>query len=294
MAGAVSRARGAIVTGGSRGLGLEMAFALARSGVSVLAAAHIEDDFAACRARAKAEGLDDKLFWQLADLRSAADCALIVERAQAQCGQTDILVNNAGLTLTFVAPDLYTRTTPRRFYESSDTILQAVYATNVVAPEMLAAKVAPDMVTRGWGRIINVTTMLSTMERSGFAPYGSSKAALEMASSVWAADLKDTGVTVNILNPGGGANTLGIAAQMRQASSEGRVPRLVEAHEMVPPLLWLTSDAADGVNGWRFDANLWDSAMPAAEAAQAAGRPAGFLLKDKAALSSALSTSLPA
>lgn len=138
MAGAASQARGAIVTGGSRGLGLEMAFALARSGVSVLAAAHIEDGFVACRAR-------------------------------------------------------------------------------------------------GWGRIINVTTMLSTMERSGFAPYGSSKAALEMASSVWAADLKETGVTVNILNPAGGANTLGIAA----------------------------------------------------EAAQAAGRPAGFLLKDQAALDQA-------
>lgn len=288
MAGAASKAGGAIVTGGSRGLGLEMAFALARSGVSVLSAAHIEDDFAACQARAKAEGLDGKMFWQLADLRNAGDCARIVQRAQEQCGQVDILVNNAGLTLTFVAPDLYTRASPRRFYESSDDVLQSVYATNVVAPEMLAAKVAPDMVARGWGRIINVTTMLSTMERTGFAPYGSSKAALEMASSVWAADLKDTGVTVNILNPGGGANTLGIAAEMRKASSEGRVPKLVEAHEMAAPLLWLTSQAADGVNGWRFDANLWDSAKPAAEAAQAAGRPAGFLLKDKAALPASL------
>jgi hypothetical protein len=45
---------------------------------------------------------------------------------------------------------------------------------------------------------------------------------------------------------------------------------------MVPPLLWVVSPAADTVNGWRFDANLWDPASPRAEAARRAGRPAGF------------------
>ena len=59
---------------------------------------------------------------------------------------------------------------------------------------------------------------------------------------------------------------------------EGRAPRLVEPEEMVPPLLYVVSREADGVNGWRFDANLWDTALPPAEAARRAGRPAGFEL----------------
>ena len=72
------------------------------------------------------------------------------------------------------------------------------------------------------------------------------------------------------------ANTPGMADEMRTMSREGRAPRLVEPEEMVPPLLWVVSRAADNVNGYRFDANLWDPSLPAAEAARRAGRPAGF------------------
>jgi 3-oxoacyl-[acyl-carrier protein] reductase len=67
-----------------------------------------------------------------------------------------------------------------------------------------------------------------------------------------------------------------MAEEMRRMSREGRAARLVEPEEMVPPLLYVVSRAADGVNGWRFDANLWDASLPPAEAARRAGRPAGF------------------
>src|SRR5260370_27630564 len=82
--------------------------------------------------------------------------------------------------------------------------------------------------------------------------------------------------TINIVNPGAGANTPGMADEMRAMSREGRAPRLVEPDEMVPPLLWVVSCEADTVNGYRFDANLWDPSLPPAEAALRAGRPAGF------------------
>jgi len=59
-------------------------------------------------------------------------------------------------------------------------------------------------------------------------------------------------------------------------SREGRAPRLVEPDEMVSPLLYVVSPAADKVNGWRFDANLWDASLPPTEAALRAARPAGF------------------
>ena len=134
------------------------------------------------------------------------------------------------------------------------------------------------MVERGWGRIVHVTTKLDTMNRPHTSPYGASKAALEMATEVWAKELAGTGVTANIVNPGAGANTPGMNQEMRDWSKEGRVPRLVEPDEMVPPLLYVVSPAADAVNGYRFDANTWDASLPPAEAARANGLPAGFEL----------------
>ena len=142
----------------------------------------------------------------------------------------------------------------------------------------MARRVAPPMVEQNWGRIVNVTTKLDTMNRPHTSPCGASKAALEMATEVWAKDAAGTGLTINIVNPGAGANTPGMADEMRAMSRDGRAPRLVEPHEMVPPLLYVVSEAANGVNGYRFDANAWDASLPAEEAASRAGRPAGFEL----------------
>ena len=86
-----------------------------------------------------------------------------------------------------------------------------------------------------------MTTKLDTMNRVGTHPYGASKAALEMATEVWAKDVEGTGLTINIVNPGAGANTPGMADEMRAMSREGRAPRLVEPDEMVPPLLYVVS-----------------------------------------------------
>ena len=133
------------------------------------------------------------------------------------------------------------------------------------------------MVERGWGRIVNVTTKLDTMNRIGTHPYGAAKAGLEMATEVWAKDAAGSGMTVNIVNPGAGANTPGMADEMREASAAGRVSRLVEPAEMEAPILFVASREADAVNGWRFDANLWDPSLPPREAAWLAGRPAGFV-----------------
>jgi 3-oxoacyl-[acyl-carrier protein] reductase len=116
------------------------------------------------------------------------------------------------------------------------------------------------------------------MNRPTSGPYGASKAALEMATEIWAQELAGTGVTVNILNPGAGAHTPGMATEASAASRAGRLPRFVEPEEMVPPLLWLVSPAADRVSGYRFDALSWDTALPPQEAARNIARKAGFEL----------------
>jgi 3-oxoacyl-[acyl-carrier protein] reductase len=259
-----------------------MALGLARAGHRVAAVGHIESDVDEMEAGAAAAGLGGRIWPIIADLREPAECDRVVAEARARFGAIDILVNNAGLTFTYIDPERYRRPTPQLFWEVGDEIVDNVIATNYLAADRLSRRVAPDMVARGWGRIVNVTTKLDTMNRLGTHPYGASKAALEMASEVWAKEVAGTGLTINIVNPGAGANTPGMADEMRQMSREGRAPRLVEPEEMVPPLLYVVSREADLVNGMRFDANAWDLTLAPAEAARKAGRPAGFVLHPQA------------
>ncbi|HTW73159.1 MAG TPA: SDR family oxidoreductase [Acetobacteraceae bacterium] len=270
--------RAAIVTGGLRGLGRAMSLGLARTGVRVFAVGHIESDIPEMRALAAANGAEENIACLVADIRKPAECDRTVAACIDRFGAVDILVNNAGLTFTYIAPDRFRRATPQKFWEISDEVIQNVMDTNFVAADQMTRRVAPRMVERGWGRIVNVTTKLSTMNMHGAMPYGASKAALEMATEVWAKELAGSGVTANIVNPGAGANTLGMAQEMRDRSAAGTVPRLVEPEEMVPPLLFVVSRAADRINGYRFDANTWDISLSPAEAARKEGRPAGFEL----------------
>jgi NAD(P)-dependent dehydrogenase (short-subunit alcohol dehydrogenase family) len=268
--------RVAIVTGGLRGLGRAMAFGLASAGHKVMAVGHIDTDVIEAERATVGSGFSGKVVPLVADLRQPADCDRVVAAAQREFGAVDILVNNAGLTFTYIDPARYRRPSMQRFWEVSDEIVENVIATNYLAADRLARRLAPHMIERSWGRIVNVTTKLDTMNRAGTCPYGASKAALEMATEVWAKEVEGTGLTINIVNPGAGANTPGMAEEMRAMSREGRAPRLVEPEEMVPPLLYVVSRDADTVNGWRFDANLWDPSLLPAEAARRAGRPAGF------------------
>ena len=275
--------RVAIVTGGLRGLGRAMAFGLAREGHYVAAVGHIDTDIAQVEAATAGANFSGRVLPLVADLRRPADCDRVVAMARERLGTAQILVNNAGLTFTTIDPARFRRNEPQKFWQVADEIVRAVIETNYIAADQMARRVAPRMVEEGWGRIINVTTKLDTMNRPHTSPYGASKAALEMATEVWAKEVEGTGLTINIINPGAGANTPGMAEEMRAMSREGRAPRLVEPEEMVPPLLYVVSREADSVNGWRFDANLWEASLPHHEAASRAGRPAGFEMHPQSA-----------
>jgi NAD(P)-dependent dehydrogenase (short-subunit alcohol dehydrogenase family) len=268
--------RVAIVTGGLRGLGRAMALGLAREGHNVVAVGHIDADVSEIEATVAGVNFTGGILPLVADLRRPADCDRVVAIARERFSAVNILVNNAGLTFTTIDPSRYRRAEPQKFWQVSDDIVRAVIETNYIAADQMARRVAPHMVEQGWGRIVNVTTKLDTMNRPHTSPYGASKAALEMATEVWAKEVEGTGLTINIVNPGAGANTPGMAEEMRTMSREGRAPRLVEPGQMVPPLLFVVSREAEGISGWRFDANLWDASLPPAEAARRAGRPAGF------------------
>jgi NAD(P)-dependent dehydrogenase (short-subunit alcohol dehydrogenase family) len=141
---------------------------------------------------------------------------------------------------------------------------------HTTAPLALANAVVPEMMRQGWGRIVNVTTSLGTMINPGFPTYGPSKAALEALSAIMAKDLDGTGVTVNVLVPGGITNT-----PMVSESGFDRA-KMIQPQVMVSPLLWLVSDAAAKVTGRRFLGVHWDSSLPPEQAAEKAGAPVAW------------------
>jgi NAD(P)-dependent dehydrogenase (short-subunit alcohol dehydrogenase family) len=132
----------------------------------------------------------------------------------------------------------------------------------------MARFAAEPMIRRGWGRIINVTTSFDTMLAAGLSAYGASKAGLEASSVAWAKDLERTGVTVNILVPGGPTDTPGFFPP-----GKPRPPMLLDPEIMGAPAAWLASPQSDGITGCRFIARDWDRKLPRACAHRPRGRP---------------------
>ena len=268
-----------IVTGGGRGLGRAMAFGLAEAGANVCAAAHIEEDLQSVAEEAADRSLPGRIVGQLADLRDAEACQEVFECTKDLFGSVYGLVNNAGLTFTYIAPGRYRRGYSKKFYELTDEIVQNVIDTNFVAADRMARLITPHLIAQGSGCIVNVTTMLKTMTKSTSSPYGPSKAALENASEIWVKDLEGTGVRVNILNPGGAANTPGFTTPEDREVSSKAVGGLVEAEKMKAPICWLMSDEASDVTGMRYDAWPWDETQDPAKEAARIGSPLGLTLK---------------
>jgi len=109
------------------------------------------------------------------------------------------------------------------------------------------------------------------MWRGGMQPYGGSKAANEAHLLAMAQELDGTGVTANVLVPGGAADT-----RMVSPASQPDRSKLISPDVMVAPLVWLCSDASDGVTGQRFIGTRWDEKLPPADAAKKAGTPAAW------------------
>jgi len=260
--------RGAIVTGGGRGLGRAMALGLACAGACVV--------ITAGRSREEIEGVareaePGRILPLAADVSDEAECARVVAEAAERLGRVDILVNNAGRGMRFVSKRFMSE--PTRFWETSPETWRMVIATNVNGPFYMTRAVVPAMLDRGWGRIVNVSMNHATMRRRGFSPYGPSKAALESETIIWAQDLAGTGVTVNALLPGGATRT----GMVPETIPEEIRRTLLEPEVVVPPLLWLASEATDGVTGQRFNASRWDSGVSEAAAAANAVEVAGWV-----------------
>jgi NAD(P)-dependent dehydrogenase (short-subunit alcohol dehydrogenase family) len=254
----------AIVTGAGSGIGRAIALGLLGAGIGV-AAVDCEprwlDELSGL-----ARDLPGRLTPIVADLAEAGACERAVRQAERALGPIEALVNNAGIGQGAVRSDQ--RRNPIRFWEITPEQWQRFLAVNATAPLLMARAVAPAMMAARKGRIVTVTTSLGTMIRPGYLLYGASKASAEAAAAVMAGDLAGTGVTVNVLVPGGMTDTR-IIPETELADRS----KLIRPEVMVPPLLWLLSDEAAGVTARRFLAVHWDTSLPAAQAAEKCGAP---------------------
>jgi NAD(P)-dependent dehydrogenase (short-subunit alcohol dehydrogenase family) len=261
----------AIVTGAGRGIGRSMALGLARAGANVVITAARNrreiDQVAEEAAKIPTAGAIRAM---LADVASEANCQRVVNDTLREFGGVHILVNNAGRGMRFVSEKFFD--TPTKFWETDTAVWQLIIATNVNGPFLMARAAAPHMMRQRWGRIINISINHETMRRPGFSPYGPSKAAVESETIIWAQDLAGSGVTVNALLPGGATDTGMVPPDIPLHLRE----KLLHPDIMIAPLLWLVSEAADGITGSRFPANLWDEALPPGEAAEKSRMPAGW------------------
>lgn len=246
----------ALVTGAANGLGKVMARALRRAGAHV---AFADVDEAGLRSACEDQGAAGEALAIRCDVSNAADCEAAVAAAQARFGALHILVNDAGKGPNHVTSS--PRTKSLRFWETDPDAWRAVIETNLVGTYLMSRAAAPLLIASGSGRIVNVTTSLSTMQRRMNSPYGPSKAGIEASTLIFAMDLAGTGVTCNSLVPGGAADTAFVSPGTREAMvREGR--ELIAPEVMVAPILWLASRLSDGVTGKRFIGKLWDPAAP--------------------------------
>lgn len=178
----------AVVTGASRGLGQYFARALGRAGAKLLLTSRNAADCDAFIAELAEKGIEASAV--SLDVRDRGSVSSFGERAEAIYGKVDILVNNAGCNIRKPALDVQ--------WEDWNTILD----TNLRGTFFVAQAIAKGMIARGYGRIINISSVTSVFGYAGLAPYGASRGGVRQMTMSLADDWGPHGVTVNALAPG--------------------------------------------------------------------------------------------
>jgi len=229
----------ALVTGASRGAGFGIAKMFAQAGAEIVATARNEERLDKLRREIEAEG--GKATVIAGDLSTREGARTVAQ----QCGDVDILVNNAGVAIGKWLP----------FLDQDDESWDYEFGLNVTGPVTLMRELAPAMIRKGFGRIINISSVSATRPMPDRAPYSASKAAMEVASRAAAIDLGRHGIRVNVVALGvthteALDETLGELMSTEEAGLHFTpIGHVATVSEVAATCLFLACDVADSING---------------------------------------------
>lgn len=252
----MSRLQGkyALITGASQGLGLQMAIAFAREGAAgVTIVARGAELLEKAGDLVQAAAPTAKVLAIKADVSQPQEIERVVAATLNEFqGHLDILVNNASEIGPSPMPFLLD-------YPLED--FRTVLNTNLIAPFLLIKKALPALIENG-GSIINVTSDAGVTGYPGWGAYGISKFGLEGLSQTWAAELEDSQVRVNWVDPGNMNTAMHRAAEPEEDPSQWADPKTV-----TDIFVYLASDESQGVHGQRFQAQDEDETEDATQQA---------------------------
>ena len=238
--------RVAFVTGAMGGIGTAICQELAKAGHKVVAAYHPQfDNKEEWLKEMTAAGFND-FVCVAGDVASWDDCVKMVAEAEASAGPVDILVNNAGITRD------------RMFAKMERDGWDAVISTNLTSLFNMTKQVSSKMAERGWGRIINISSVNGLKGQAGQTNYSAAKAGVIGFSKALAAELAAKGVTVNVVCPGYVATkmVMAIKPEILQTIIDG-VPmkRLAKPEEIGGACVYLASELAGFMTGATMNLN---------------------------------------
>jgi len=233
--------RVAIVTGGSRGLGQEMAEGLAEAGASLMLCARRDEWLTPTVDAFRARGFTVE--GMLCDVSKAADVQSVVDKTVSRFGKVDVLINNAGVTWAAEPEDL-----PLEKW-------QKVVDINLTGAFLFAQAAGRDMLKRKWGRIINIASiagMHASVNGPHYAPYAATKAGLIGLTKELAVSWARKGIRVNAIAPGFFHSRLAdgaIAMNEAAIKASSPIPRVGDAGELKGVAVFLAADASNYITG---------------------------------------------
>ncbi|TSE30379.1 acetoacetyl-CoA reductase [Tepidimonas taiwanensis] len=236
--------RVAYVTGGMGGIGTAICQALYNAGFKVIAGCGPTRDYQKWLDEQKALG-----YTFYASVGNVADWDSVVQafsKAKAEHGPIDVLVNNAGITRD------------RLFVKMTKEDWDAVINTNLTSMFNVTKQVVPDMIERGWGRIIQISSVNGEKGQAGQTNYSAAKAGMHGFTMALAQELASKGITVNTVSPGYIATDMVKAIRpdvLEKIVAQIPVKRLGEPREIASIVAWLASDDAGFATGADFSVN---------------------------------------